>query len=126
MQHVAGFRHLQDLNLSFKDVSLRFLDPLFELKELTSLQLDSPNLQSRHGAAATAIYEQATRLKASVLESARRVGVTAEVKNWLVWVIMRVPAQILYGYGVIHRFWDGRFQQGGPGCISFGIMHVVP
>lgn len=63
--------------MSVKDVSLRFVEPLFEVKELHHFILDRKSkdpLRSRHGAAASAIFKQWTRLADSIERSAGRLG----------------------------------------------------
>lgn len=83
MHHIVEFRNLQSVSIAFEDVSLRVLEPLSALKELTSLELERRSevpLKTRHGPAASSIHEQTTRLEAAILESARRVGALATVK----------------------------------------------
>lgn len=83
MQQIARFQDLQQLQLTFDSASLQFLEPLFELKELTHLVVgvNIGEMQAQHGASLSAIRKRAARLKAAILEYADLVGVKASVNT---------------------------------------------
>lgn len=98
MQHIAGFYNLRELTLGFHASSMRFLEPLFDLKKVTYLELiptanpefflghhimhDHPDQAADHPdheEAASTKFEQWALLSAKVDERARRVGLRAHV-----------------------------------------------
>lgn len=81
MRQVGGLRNLQRLRLDLHGVCGSFLDPLLNLKSLTVLQINV-NERVRHQSVGlvSGLNEVASRLRSSILESASRVGVAADVK----------------------------------------------